>query len=95
MNDHLEKLKEISKKVSEAREMIKDGAFIDLSALHQTIANVCSDIKKHPPLENNSLEEQLLIIVSELNLLSDTVNLRRGKIYGEKTSSNLKPTQNK
>ena len=70
MNEITLDLKKIIHMIEDARKEISTGVFIDLKEINLEIEKICQQINKDPPTDDGTIEKQILMIITDLDLLA-------------------------
>ena len=77
MNKILLDLEKIIHMIEEARKEIATGIFIDLTKINVEIEKICHQITKNPPRDDGTIERQILMIISDLDVLAKDLKNQR------------------
>jgi len=70
MNNALHQLDEIIAMISEARDAVQSGAYIDLAEIQGLVSEVCAKLQQSPPQDGTPIEDKIVSMIADLNLLA-------------------------
>ncbi len=70
MTDPIEQLDAISAMISEARDAVSGGEYIDLTEIQGLVQEVCEAIQNDPPTDGGQAHEKIVAMIESLNALA-------------------------
>ena len=79
MNNYLSRLEEIKITLNQAKKAIEKGDFVSLTNIQENIKEICTLMKKDPPIDQEETIIKVSEVISDLDRIADSLKLQYDK----------------